>query len=137
MASTIDPTQPEDGVPASKADLRSNLQTAKTELDHGGFAEGLAPANYGPPATSRVSDHLAAIDAAFGLANSFVGLTDTPAAYAGQATRFVKVKRTRQGSSSPRRPAAAAASRAGWMSRLISLHLATAQATTRRRSRTH
>ena len=95
MASAIDPTKPEDGVPARKGDLRSNLQAAKTEIEHGGFADGLDPDNYGPPATSRVRDHLSAIDAAlgqFGPANSFIGLSDTPASYAGQATRFVKVR---------------------------------------------
>ena len=32
MASQIDPTKPADGVPASKADLRSNLQSAKDEI---------------------------------------------------------------------------------------------------------
>jgi hypothetical protein len=45
MASAIDPSKPEDGVPASKEDLRSNLQAAKTEIEHGGFADGLDPAN--------------------------------------------------------------------------------------------
>lgn len=96
MASAIDSSKPEDGVPAKKADLRANLEAAKIEIDHGGFAEGFAPANYGPPATSRVRDHLSAIDAAFGQsgggASSFTGLADTPATYAGQATRFVKVR---------------------------------------------
>jgi Pectate lyase superfamily protein len=95
MASAIDPSKPEDGVPAHKEDLRSNLQAAKAEIEHGGFAEGLSPANYGPPATSTVKDHLSAIDAAlgqFGAANSFIGLSDTPASYAGQATQFVKVR---------------------------------------------
>ena len=33
MASKIDPTKPADGVPASKADLRSNLQSAKDEIE--------------------------------------------------------------------------------------------------------
>ena len=33
MASQIDPTKPADGVPASKADLRSNLQSAKDEIE--------------------------------------------------------------------------------------------------------
>jgi hypothetical protein len=33
MASQIDPTKPVDGVPASKADLRSNLQSAKDEIE--------------------------------------------------------------------------------------------------------
>ena len=33
MASAIDPTKPIDGVPASKADLRSNLQAAKDEIE--------------------------------------------------------------------------------------------------------
>jgi hypothetical protein len=32
MASQIDPTKPIDGVPASKADLRANLQAAKDEI---------------------------------------------------------------------------------------------------------
>jgi Pectate lyase superfamily protein len=42
-----------------------------------------------------VRDHLSAIDVAlgqFGAANSFIGLSDTPATYAGHATRFVKVR---------------------------------------------
>lgn len=64
MPSTIDPTKPLDGVPAIKADLRANLQAAKTELDHGGFVEGFNPVNYGPPASTAVADHLAAVDAA-------------------------------------------------------------------------
>ena len=33
MASAIDPTKPVDGVPASKADLRANLQAAKSEIE--------------------------------------------------------------------------------------------------------
>jgi hypothetical protein len=33
MASQIDPTKPVDGVPASKADLRGNLQSAKDEIE--------------------------------------------------------------------------------------------------------
>jgi hypothetical protein len=33
MPSQIDPTKPIDGVPASKADLRSNLQAAKDEIE--------------------------------------------------------------------------------------------------------
>jgi hypothetical protein len=33
MASQIDPTKPVDGLPASKADLRSNLQSAKDEIE--------------------------------------------------------------------------------------------------------
>jgi hypothetical protein len=33
MASQIDPTKPLDGVPAAKADLRGNLQAAKTEIE--------------------------------------------------------------------------------------------------------
>ncbi len=33
MASGIDPTKPVDGIPASKADLRANLQAAKTEIE--------------------------------------------------------------------------------------------------------
>jgi hypothetical protein len=33
MASAIDPTNPVDGVPAIKADLRANLQAAKTEIE--------------------------------------------------------------------------------------------------------
>ncbi len=37
MPSSIDPTKPVAGQPASKADLRANLQAAKTELEHGGF----------------------------------------------------------------------------------------------------
>ncbi len=37
MPSGIDPTKPVTGQPASKADLRANLQAAKTELEHGGF----------------------------------------------------------------------------------------------------
>jgi hypothetical protein len=49
IPSNIDPAKPAQVVPASKADLRANLQAAKTELEHGGFAEGLAPTNYGPP----------------------------------------------------------------------------------------
>lgn len=32
MASAIDPTKPEDGVPAEKADLRANLQAAADEI---------------------------------------------------------------------------------------------------------
>jgi Pectate lyase superfamily protein len=37
MGSKIDATRPADGVPASKADLRTNLQIARDELNHGGF----------------------------------------------------------------------------------------------------
>ena len=33
MPSQIDPTKPIDGVPASKADLRANLQSAKDEIE--------------------------------------------------------------------------------------------------------
>jgi hypothetical protein len=33
MASTIDPTRPLEGAPASKADLRTNLQAAKDEIE--------------------------------------------------------------------------------------------------------
>jgi hypothetical protein len=33
IASAIDPTKPIDGVPAIKAELRSNLQTAKDEIE--------------------------------------------------------------------------------------------------------
>jgi hypothetical protein len=33
MVSSIDPTKPADGIPASKADLRNNLATAKTEIE--------------------------------------------------------------------------------------------------------
>jgi hypothetical protein len=33
MVSALDPTKPIDGVPASKADLRNNLQTAKDEIE--------------------------------------------------------------------------------------------------------
>jgi hypothetical protein len=33
VTSAIDPTQPADGVPASKGDLRSNLQAAKDEIE--------------------------------------------------------------------------------------------------------
>ena len=33
MPSQIDPTKPIDGVPASKADLRTNLQAAKNEIE--------------------------------------------------------------------------------------------------------
>ena len=33
MTSAIDPTKPVEGVPASKADLRSNLQSAKDEIE--------------------------------------------------------------------------------------------------------
>ena len=61
MPSSIDDTKPASGQQANKADLRSNLTTAKTELDHGGFAEGLSPSNYSP-VDSKVVSHLAAID---------------------------------------------------------------------------
>jgi hypothetical protein len=42
MASQIDPTKPADGVPASKADLRGNLQAAKDEIEalQSGKADG-------------------------------------------------------------------------------------------------
>lgn len=33
MVSAIDATKPADGIPASKADLRTNLATAKTEIE--------------------------------------------------------------------------------------------------------
>lgn len=33
MTSLIDPSKPVDGVPAAKADLRTNLQAAKTEIE--------------------------------------------------------------------------------------------------------
>lgn len=92
MASAIDPSQPEDGVPADKAVLRANLAAAKTELEHGGFADGFAPTRYGPPASDRVKDHLAAIDSALAAPGAFTGLADTPADYAAQGARFVKVR---------------------------------------------
>lgn len=97
MTSAIDPTKPEDGVPASKAELRANLQVVKSELEHGGFAPGLTPVRYGPPASARVEDHLAAIDVALGGLTSFTGLADTPAGYTAQAARFVKVKADESG----------------------------------------
>src|SRR5918996_1468024 len=37
MVSRIDPQFPRDGVPASKAELRRNLEAAKAEIEHGGF----------------------------------------------------------------------------------------------------
>lgn len=37
MSSSIDPTKPAPDVPAFKADLRSNLQAARDEINHGGF----------------------------------------------------------------------------------------------------
>jgi len=37
LGSAIDPTQPADGVAASKADLRANLRAARDEIEHGGF----------------------------------------------------------------------------------------------------
>jgi hypothetical protein len=37
MVSRIDPKLPLDGVPASKAELRRNLEAAKDEIEHGGF----------------------------------------------------------------------------------------------------
>jgi len=151
MSSTIDSSKPADGTPAVKADLRANLEAARSELDHGGFALGLTPTEYGPPASSQVKDHLAAIDAALGgkadaavgietehslegggdltatrtlrlagdvaapgankvygtdgagsrgwkddpaggAATAFTGLDDTPGAYTGEASKFVKVK---------------------------------------------
>jgi hypothetical protein len=68
MPSNIDPTKPAQDVPASKADLRANLQAAKTELDHGGFAEGFSPTNYTPsPADTRLTSHLAGLDAVVGV----------------------------------------------------------------------
>lgn len=33
MASNIDPTKPQDGVPAVKSELRANLQHAKDEIE--------------------------------------------------------------------------------------------------------
>lgn len=66
MASSVDETVPATGVVVEKADLRSNFAAIKTELDHGGFAEGNSPANY-TSATTKVSDHLAGIDTALGL----------------------------------------------------------------------
>jgi hypothetical protein len=41
MASAIDPTKPVDGVPAIKADLRQNLEAAKSEIEalQGGKAD--------------------------------------------------------------------------------------------------
>lgn len=65
MTSTIDPTHPQDGIPVSKAEARINWAAAKAELEHGGFAEGLTPANYAA-ADSQVTSHLSGIDAAFG-----------------------------------------------------------------------
>ncbi len=92
MASSIDPTKPEDGVPAAKADLRNNLTSAKAEIEHGGFAEGLAPTSY-TPASSRTKDHLAAIDTALGgKAGAFLELADAPGSYVAQAARFLRVK---------------------------------------------
>jgi hypothetical protein len=97
MSSGIDSSKPLDGVPAVKADLRDNLEIARIELNHGGFAEGLAPANYSPPPTTRVRDHLAMLDQALAgkvdsASHSFVALGDTPATYDGAASQFVKVK---------------------------------------------
>lgn len=90
MSSAIDPTRPQDGMPASKADLRANLAAAKAELEHGGFAEGVSPANYGPPASSRVADHLNAIDQALAVAESGdAGLTGYTAPGQGAITRSV------------------------------------------------
>lgn len=80
MVSVINPTKPEDGAPASKDDLRANLMAAKAELEHGGFAVGFTPSNYGTPATSKVVDHLAALDAAL------------PGLNAGGLTGWVDVK---------------------------------------------
>ena len=97
MPSTIDPTVPGDDMPASKADVRANLAAAKAELEHGGFAEGLIPTNYGPPATSRTIDHLQAIDDALGAglgggAAAFTELADAPSSYVGQANRYPRVR---------------------------------------------
>jgi hypothetical protein len=86
MPSNIDFTHPEDGTPASKADLRANLAAAKAELDHGGFAEGLTPTNYGQPGNSRTVDHLWAINVALraaGSATALTALADRPASYVG------------------------------------------------------
>ena len=96
MPSAIDPTVLVDEIPASKADVRANMAAAKAELEHGGFAEGLIPANYRPPATSRTIDHLQSIDDALGAgaggAVTFTELADAPASYAGQANRYPRVK---------------------------------------------
>ena len=96
MPSAIDPTVLVDEIPASKADVRANMAAAKAELEHGGFAEGLSPTNYGPPATSRTIDHLQSIDDALGAgaggAVTFTELADAPASYAGQANRYPRVK---------------------------------------------
>ena len=93
MSSAIDADKPEDGVPASKADLRDNLLVAKTELDHGGFAVGFTPSNYGPPPTTKVADHLAAIDGALAdKSGVFTELADAPGSYGTQANKFVKVR---------------------------------------------
>jgi hypothetical protein len=92
MPSNIDPTRPEDGIPASKADLRANLAVAKAELEHGGFVEGQAPVNYAA-ATSKVSDHLAGIDAALGAAGGGdASTTSYTAAGTGAITRTVQDK---------------------------------------------
>ena len=65
------------------------------QLEHGGFADGLIPANYGPPASSRTIDHLRAIDNALstvGGVAAFTELADTPSSYLGHANRYPRVK---------------------------------------------
>jgi hypothetical protein len=47
MTSQIDPTKPVDGVPASKADLRGNLQAAKDEIE--ALQAGKADLGHGHP----------------------------------------------------------------------------------------
>ena len=62
MASQVDPAKPaEEGKPV-KADQRANWSATKLELEHGGFLVGMTPTNYEPPATDKVSDHIARID---------------------------------------------------------------------------
>ncbi|HEX5776459.1 MAG TPA: hypothetical protein VFX95_07245, partial [Caulobacteraceae bacterium] len=75
MPSAIDSTKPVDGVPAVKGDLRANLQAAQTELDHGGFAEGLTPSNYSA-ANSQVKSHLAGIDTALAGVGGAIAIQD-------------------------------------------------------------
>jgi hypothetical protein len=74
MTSAINSTKPEDGVPAAKADLRANLQVAKSEIEHGGFLTGFTPTNY-TAADDKGNSHAEGIDAALG----------------GKADKFAKV----------------------------------------------
>jgi hypothetical protein len=61
MVSRIDPTFPQDGVPASKAELRRNLEAAKAEIEHGGFYRSKWPGALARTVRDKLGDGLISI----------------------------------------------------------------------------